>query len=66
MREELMNEIGYYRTLIIYDIETYENKYGDKIMIDLAKNEVTKTSTYYRGWLNEKELDTVSKCLEIK
>ena len=63
-REEIMNDIGYCRTSIIHGIETYENKYGDKIMFDLIKNEVTKASDYYRGWLKADEIEAVEKVMK--
>lgn len=64
--KELMKSIEYYKLSSIHGIEVYQNKYGDKIMIDLIKNEVTKRSDYERGWLNQKEIEVVNQIMERK
>lgn len=63
-REEIMKEIGYSKTSVLHGIEEYQNKYGDKIIFDLIKKEVTKTSDYYRGWLKADEIEAVEKVMK--
>lgn len=64
MRDEIMKSLGYRKVSTVHRIETFENGHGDKIMIDLVKREVTKTSSNNVGWLKENELQAVSRLIE--
>ena len=63
--DELMATIGYFKMSCNHGIYKYNNKYDDSIYIDMIKHEVTKTTSYSRGWLNEKEIDVVNKIINF-